>query len=80
MPARLDADYEVPVEYALTDAGNAERLIAAVGDRVRYCAAFNAWYLWNGKVWVRDDAGKMLLIATDVARSIHNEAADAPIG
>ena len=67
-----------PHEYPLTDAGNAERLIAGFGDRVRYCAAFNAWYLWNGRVWVRDDAGRMLLIATSVARSIHREAAAAP--
>ncbi|PKL65495.1 MAG: hypothetical protein CVV32_03280 [Methanomicrobiales archaeon HGW-Methanomicrobiales-3] len=67
-----------PHEYPLTDAGNAERLIAGFGDRVRYCAAFNAWYLWNGRVWVRDDAGRMLLIATSVARSIHREAATAP--
>jgi putative DNA primase/helicase len=67
-----------PREYALTDAGNAERLIAQHGDSIRYCATFNSWYLWNGKVWVRDDAGRMLLIATDVARSIHREAAVAP--
>ncbi len=76
-PAQHNADPETPPEYATTDAGNAERLIAAYGDRARYCAAFNAWYLWNGNVWVRDDAGKMLLIATDVARSIHREAAVA---
>jgi P4 family phage/plasmid primase-like protien len=76
-PAQQDPDPETPPEYATTDAGNAERLIAAYGDRARYCAAFNAWYLWNGNVWVRDDAGKMLLIATDVARSIHREAAVA---
>ena len=75
--AQQDTDPETPPEYATTDAGNAERLIAAYGDRARYCAAFNAWYLWNGNVWVRDDAGKMLLIATDVARSIHREAAVA---
>jgi putative DNA primase/helicase len=75
--ALLDADPEDLPEYATTDAGNAERLIAAYGDRARYCAAFNTWYLWSGKVWVRDDAGKMLLIATDVARSIHREAAVA---
>jgi P4 family phage/plasmid primase-like protien len=65
-------------EYALTDAGNAERLIAAHGSGIRYCAAFNTWYLWDGRVWVRDDAGQMLLIATNVARSIHREAAEAP--
>ncbi len=77
-PARQDAGTDAPPEYALTDAGNAERLIAAYGDRARYCAAFNAWYLWNGRVWVRDDAGRMLLIATIVARTIHREAAVAP--
>ncbi len=69
---------DAPLEYALTDAGNAERLIAQHGDSIRYCATFNSWYLWNSDVWVRDDAGKMLLIATDVARSIHSEAAIAP--
>ena len=73
-----DAGQETPREYALTDAGNAERLIAQYGDSVRYCATFNSWYIWNRKVWVRDDAGTMLIIATNVARSIHNEAANAP--
>jgi P4 family phage/plasmid primase-like protien len=82
-PAGVRADApEEPVngnlqEYAMTDAGNAERLIAQHGDSIRYCATFNSWYLWNGKVWVRDDAGRMLIIATDVARSIHREAAEA---
>ena len=37
-----DADPEALLEYAMTDAGNAERLIAEYGDRARYCAAFNA--------------------------------------
>ena len=67
-----------PHKYPMTDAGNAERLIAMYGDVVRYCATFNAWYLWNGTVWERDDSGRMLLIATGVARSIHHEAAVAP--
>jgi len=67
----------IPPEYPMTDAGNAERLKAQYGDVIRYCATYNSWYLWNGKVWVRDDAGKMLIIATNVARSIHREAADA---
>lgn len=35
-PAQQDAGPEVLPEYATTDAGNAERLIAAYGDRVRY--------------------------------------------
>ncbi|GAB6284600.1 MAG: hypothetical protein STSR0009_08000 [Methanoregula sp.] len=64
-------------EYPMTDAGNAERLKAQYSDVIRYCATYNSWYLWNGNVWVRDDAGRMLIIATTVARSIHREAADA---
>jgi hypothetical protein len=61
---RPDAGAPPPPEYPLTDAGNAERLIALHGATIRYCATFNTWYLWNGHVWVRDDAGRMLIIAT----------------
>jgi len=77
VPASEDAGQNVPQEYPMTDAGNAERLKAQYGDVIRYCATYNSWYLWNGKVWIRDDAGKMLIIATFVARSIHNEASRA---
>ncbi len=76
-PGRLDAGPAAPQEYALTDAGNAKRLIAMHGDSVRYCASFGAWFLWNGRCWERDAAGRMLIIATGVARSIHREAASA---
>ncbi len=76
LPARESSTTQPPA-FALTDAGNAERLIARYGECVRYCATFSAWYLWNGTVWERDDSGRMLLIATDVARSIHHEAAAA---
>jgi P4 family phage/plasmid primase-like protien len=77
VPASEDAGQNAPQEYPMTDAGNAERLKAQYGDVIRYCATYNSWYLWNGKVWVRDDAQKMLIIATNVARSIHNEAFSA---
>lgn len=77
-PGLRDTETPPGNNYALTDAGNAERLIALYGETIRYCATFSAWYIWNGKRWVRDDAGKMLIIATEVARSIHREAAVAP--
>jgi putative DNA primase/helicase len=76
LPAETTGKGTLP-EYPMTDAGNAERLKAQYGDVIRYCATYNSWYLWNGNVWIRDDAGKMLIIATTVARSIHREAADA---
>ena len=74
LPAKKSSTAQ-SLAFVLTDAGNAERLIAMYGESVRYCATFNAWYLWNGTVWERDESGRMLLIATDVARSIHLEAA-----
>ncbi|MDO9326560.1 MAG: hypothetical protein Q7T80_16540, partial [Methanoregula sp.] len=61
-------------------AGNAQRLIAMHGEVIRYGAAFNTRYLWNGNVLVRDETGRMLIIATTVTRSIHREAAVAPTG
>ncbi|HNL87195.1 MAG TPA: hypothetical protein PKH71_08585, partial [Methanoregulaceae archaeon] len=36
-----------PRDYALTDAGNGERLVARFGDDIRYCATNASWYLWN---------------------------------
>lgn len=38
-----DAGQDATGEYALTDAGNAEQLIAQHGDSLRYCATFNSW-------------------------------------
>src|SRR5690606_1745853 len=43
-----------PEGYALTDAGNAERLIAQCGEDIRYCPTTGSWYLWNGTVWEQD--------------------------
>lgn len=64
-----------PPRCPLTDAGNAERLVARYGEDIRYCAAQASWYLWNGSLWSRDDSGKMLLYATETARAMHAEAA-----
>jgi putative DNA primase/helicase len=66
-----------PIEYALTDAGNAERLIAHYGETVRYCATSDSWFIWNGRVWEEDISRRMLLLATDVARSIYAGALQA---
>lgn len=66
-----------PEEYATTDAGNAERLIAQFGEDIRYCPTTASWYLWNGKVWEQDSSNRMLCIATGVARGIYQEALSA---
>lgn len=61
--------------YALTDAGNSDRLIHQYGADLRHCQTFSAWYTWTGRVWERDVTNRMLDYATRVARSIMVECA-----
>ena len=67
-----------PRDYALTDAGNGERLVARFGDDIRYCSTNASWYIWNGALWEKDTSNRMYLLATRVARSIYDESRDAP--
>jgi putative DNA primase/helicase len=57
----------------LTDSGNAERLVAIFGSVVRYVPGLG-WFVWDDHRWARDDAGRVLEMTRDVARSIQIEA------
>lgn len=61
-------------EFPCTDDGNGDRLVAQYKDSVRYCKTFDAWYLWTGTRWERDETCRMLALAKRVARTIHIEA------
>ena len=56
--------------YALTDAGNSDRLINQYGVDIKHCQTLKSWYTWTGKIWDADVTNKMLDYATRVARSI----------
>jgi len=44
-----------PSRYAdPTDMGNARRLVAVFGDRIRYVPAWKRWLIWDGRRWARD--------------------------
>jgi putative DNA primase/helicase len=62
---------------ALTDLGNGERFAARYGGHVRYVAAWDKWFLWNGRRWVPDETGEVMRLAKFTAKSIHGEAAIA---
>lgn len=64
--------------FSLTDAGNGERFVVKYGEDIRYCHTFKAWFIWNGKIWQRDDSNQIMVKATDVVRSIYAEATHAP--
>jgi putative DNA primase/helicase len=54
-----------------TDVGNAERLVAAHGDRVRYVPRWAQWMAWDGTRWQRDhDHARVDELAKDVPRRL----------
>jgi len=44
-------------DYPLSDLGNAQRLVLDYGEYLRYCYPNQDWYMWDGGVWNKDQAG-----------------------
>jgi P4 family phage/plasmid primase-like protien len=70
-----------------SDYGNAQRLIALYGDRLRYCHDMNTWLVYDGKRWAvdhadraRDIAQQTLLEFARQALASGNEAASKSAG
>ncbi len=83
-PLRLVAGTSPPPQDAVrrltfpcTDLGNAERLAARFGDRLRYCPPRKKWLIWNGQRWEWDETGSVMGLARNVVRSIYREAESA---
>jgi len=72
-PASTQAADGAPAFLALTDIGNAERLVEAFGDRLRYCRAWHAWLIWDGRRWSTDERAEVELYAKAVVRGIAAE-------
>ncbi len=64
---------EYPV-FALTDAGNGERLTFHQYGNAIYCVEWKKWLLWNGKQWEVDTRNHIFSLAKETARRIPEEA------
>ncbi len=64
--------------YLCTDTGNAERLADRHGADLRYCYPWGKWLVYDGTRWRIDDQGAVVRLAKDAARSIFEEAKEAP--
>jgi len=62
------------VSHALTDLGNARRLVANYGDDIRYVRSWNKWYVWSGRHWEPDDLVVLERHAHSTAEGIFGEA------
>src|SRR5215208_985754 len=65
-------------DYLCTDTGNAERLADRHGTNLRYCHPWGKWLVYDGTRWHVDDRGSVVRLAKDAARSIFEEAKEAP--
>jgi putative DNA primase/helicase len=60
----------------LTDAGNAQRLVAAYGSHIRFCFPWGVWLIWDGKRWAVDHSGQIILFAKTVSQRLYAEASE----
>jgi putative DNA primase/helicase len=56
--------------FHLTDVGNAERLVAAHGDNIRFVPARQQWFVWDGKRWALDETLEVPRLAKSVVREL----------
>jgi putative DNA primase/helicase len=61
-------------DFAWTDSGNAERLVALHGADLRFVRTWNRWLAWNGRQWC-DDSGAVYRAAKATARAMLQDAA-----
>lgn len=62
-----------PGFYALTDLGNAQRLVYLHGTDIRFCKKWDVWLVWNGKIWKEDETGEVIRKAIDTVHAIYRE-------
>jgi P4 family phage/plasmid primase-like protien len=76
-PAKIDA---TPVgaplgATALTDLGNAERLVRDHGADLRWVGAWSRWLVWDGRRWEIDQTGEAMRRCASMVRALYGEAA-----
>lgn len=59
---------------ALTDTGNAERLVTVYRDELRFCHAWGKWLYWDARRWKLDESGRPMRLPKVIARRIRIEA------
>lgn len=63
-----------PKKFMNTEYGNAERLVAKYGEKIRYEKGSGQWYIYDDRRFKRDEVGKIEQMAKRVVRDIYKEA------
>lgn len=59
--------------FALTDTGNAERMVAQHGGDLRFCHTWGSWLVWDGVRWERDATSEVHRLAKATVRTMRDE-------
>lgn len=62
-------------ELRLTDEGNAQRMFARFGDKIRYVPQSRKWFMWDGTRWNSESKWSIITFAVETVRQMHVEAA-----
>jgi putative DNA primase/helicase len=74
--ATVDELIKKPELPSHTDFGNAQRLVAAEGENIRYCYKNKSWYVWDDRMWLKDESGEIHRVAKRTVKAMLHEAAD----
>jgi len=72
-PSSEERPDAVVLEHS-TDTGNARRMVALYHDKIRYCPPQKCWYVWDGRIWARDESLEIRRIAKATVLTMHKEA------
>ena len=62
------------LQYLCTDYGNAQRLIALHGDKLRYCHERKKWLCWDSRYWEPDITGYARLLMRETMSEFLTQA------
>jgi putative DNA primase/helicase len=66
----------LPADAPLTtDLGNSIRMVAVLGDRIRYAVDEQRWYVWDGRRWAPDGRNRVLDLTKVVINTIREDGA-----
>ena len=67
-----------PERFALTDYGNAERMVRRHGTDILHVHDWGKWLAWDGRRFKPDADGQVFRLAKETARAIYDEAGKEP--
>lgn len=59
--------------FPCTQFGNADRLVYYFGGSIRYCPQWKAWFVWDGRRWMKSAEELVQNMAYQTVRMIRNE-------